>query len=480
MTWKIATAAVVVLVSFSAFATTEHDSRRTTEQTFQSILRKQKFQAKVPLDPSEAFVRTIAVLDHFGVPEEPDTESTFDDLQNHISESELLSRVKWMDFHSLFKTFSQVDTNEIRIYQDRGAMKVLDYSVNLDRNADPNEHSGPDAPYRTHLLNALKNPPSRPLARLKIALDPGHMGGDYWDEQTGKFVRDSKGRKLSEGVLALQIALLLERDLTQLGAQVMLTRHSLSPVSQLNPENFDLREKALGTLSEERYSSWFEDLLEAGPAGSHLYSAFSESAAFKKLFSESERSEYFIEGYDLDARVTAIQAFDPDLTLIIHLDAGNVGPNDTGVNPKPHDFTKVYVPGAFFSDEIATREGRALFGRHLVDTSTWGDSLKLSRAVVNEIHNELKIPFDSATASNLIEVEPGVLARSLSVQRRLTTHPSTYVECLFYNDPNEFESLLAHDHIIEIDGQELAYSNRLLATEQALRTAIVSFAKNYR
>ena len=76
----------------------------------------------------------------------------------------------------------------------------------------------------------------RPLTGLKVAIDPGHMGGEKWDEHTGKFMQpigQTNGRndKVSEGDLNLQTSMLLASQLEALGAEVRLTRYEQEAVA---------------------------------------------------------------------------------------------------------------------------------------------------------------------------------------------------------------------------------------------------------
>jgi N-acetylmuramoyl-L-alanine amidase len=471
--------ALVILSSvaaLSAHATTEESPRRFSQKLMER-LSDTGILATPAIDPYDAYLRTLAVYDHFGVPAEADSQAFFDDLQGIPSPARVQSALQYMDFHHVFGQVGRVTSDGIfQVYQDRQSNRVLDYSVKTSSAVSLDTQS---APYREHLLSAAKNPENRPLAGLRIALDPGHMGGDLWDDRTGKFVRDRKGRKLSEGVLALQISMLLEKSLTDLGAQVKITRYSLAPVTNVPFNSFDLRERALVNLRESAQDSWFKSLLAKSSPGPQLFRAFDESSRLKSLFSESQRMDYFILGYDLDARVDVINEFKPDLTLIIHLDAGNVGSDSTGVNPRPHDGTKVYVPGAFFSDEFVSRTDRKYFGRHLLDANAWSDSVKLASSIVHHIHDGLGIGYDKTDSSNSLEIEPGVQVRNLRVQRQLTSQATAYVEGLFYNDPNEFEALLNATHPMMIDGKSYPYSDRLAQLANALNDGVVSFVRSY-
>jgi N-acetylmuramoyl-L-alanine amidase len=480
------------LVSSLAFATTEelplHPSHRILDAlSFESLESSatdlvEESASRPRLDPYEAYLRTIAVLDHFGVPAEPDSQAFFDDLQGHTDLSQFQFLLEILDPNHAFATFSQssrkTDSQVVfQVFQDSQSKRVLDYSVNLASSGSSPE---PKSIYRENLKNAANNNASRPLAGLKIALDPGHMGGDFWDDKTGKYVRDKKGRQLSEGVLALQISLLLEKSLKNLGAEVRITRYGLNAVTQVPYDSFDVRERGLMALREDTQDSWFQKLLATSAPGPKLYSAFENSVQYKYHFTQARRWDYFILGYDLDARVDAINEFHPDLTLIIHLDAGNVPTDPNGVNSRPRDGTKVYVPGAYSDLEFSSRFDRKFFGRHLLDFMTWNDSVKLARSIAHSIHDQLGVPFDQPNPENSVEIEPGVQARNLRVQRQLTSQATAYVECLFYNDPNEFEALLKTTNPMMINGVNVPYSDRLAQLAAALRDGVVSFVASYK
>jgi hypothetical protein len=54
------------------------------------------------------------------------------------------------------------------------------------------------------------------------------------------------------------------------------------------------------------------------------------------------------------------------------------------------------------------------------------------------------------------------------------------VECLFYNDPNEFEALLKTTNPMMINGVNVPYSDRLAQLAAALRDGVVSFVASYK
>ena len=72
------------------------------------------------------------------------------------------------------------------------------------------------------------------LKGLKIALDPGHIGGKY-SEMEGRHFVIGKDAPVKEGDLSLEIAKKLEKILTALGAEVFLVRDKSEPVTPSNP-----------------------------------------------------------------------------------------------------------------------------------------------------------------------------------------------------------------------------------------------------
>ncbi len=409
------------------------------------------------VSPAEAFERTQAVLGHFGVPEEPDSQAALKALDGRQSLDGAKARLKYLNRGGKFAGYSVLSSAKADVFQDLDAKKVQDYSVRFS-SFDVEEN-------RLHGAS---------LAGLKIALDPGHMGGKTWDERTGKYVDDGNGHRLSEGVMALQVALLLEKELVRQGAKVFLTRRTLDSVSPLDYDSFDLKPWAKKELLESSLLDWFRGLLSSGPAGDKLYSAFEKSSDYKKLYTESMRWKYFVTRADLEARSDAIRDFGPDLMLDIHFDTLDPPGNPTGIS-KGHDATKAYVPGGFESTELASREDRKYFGLHLLDGPTWNQSVKLGRSIVKRIHGELGVPYDQSDSESAVLIEPGVIARNLAVTRKIPGVPTGYIECLFYNDPKEFEALRKQDFTMQIGGHSYPYSQRQVDLAHAIYGGVQDF-----
>ena len=75
------------------------------------------------------------------------------------------------------------------------------------------------------------------LKGLRIALDPGHIGGKY-SEMEGRHFVIGKGVPVKEGDLSLQVAKKLDAILSSLGAEVFLVREKSEPVTSKKPKDF--------------------------------------------------------------------------------------------------------------------------------------------------------------------------------------------------------------------------------------------------
>lgn len=80
-------------------------------------------------------------------------------------------------------------------------------------------------------------PTTKPLDGVRIALDPGHIGGDYAQLEERWFQID-EGNPVMEGEMALAVAKLVKPQLEALGATVTLVRDSTNPLTPLRHQDF--------------------------------------------------------------------------------------------------------------------------------------------------------------------------------------------------------------------------------------------------
>ena len=107
----------------------------------------------------------------------------------------------------------------------------------------------PQPPSRFWKAREERSPaPGRPLAGLRIAIDPGHLGGSF-AKMEARWFRIGHSRPVEEGEMTLVVAKLLKQRLETMGAEVWLTRSKNGATTSLRPGN--LKKAALGSLQEE-------------------------------------------------------------------------------------------------------------------------------------------------------------------------------------------------------------------------------------
>ncbi len=406
------------------------------------------------LSPQEEFLRTRKIFAHFSLPdEEAELAQVLERTQGrgHAWPAHPIRRRAFDPLNQLARFFSADQT-------------VLQFFLDRDSRARPDFRWAKESEEARHHTHGL--------AGKKIILDPGHSGGGAWESRTGKFIRDTDGRVLSEAVLATQMAMLIRDELSREGAQVELTREKLGPVSSVDFQTFDLGPSADRLFRDSQYEPWFRCLLKAGDDDT-LYSAFETSEQRGLLSGEGMRYRYFFRGYDLEARLEKLQRAPVDLVVVLHLDVAVTDEAPHGVNPLVRNQTKTYVPGGFLENEWGSSAVRAQAIWHLTNTSDWEASLEISRLIVQSISKRLDIPLQERHSPGGFAIEPGVFARNLNLTRRFIGAPISFVEGMFYNGRTEFEALSTPDGgSTLIEGRPYPTSHRLRELSSAIADGI--------
>jgi N-acetylmuramoyl-L-alanine amidase len=278
---------------FAAQAAPEHE--HTHDQEFILASKNEQYAQEVisNVGAEEVFRRTEFILRHFDSPPEQNYQTYLNTLNANTPTGIIDYLKSVLDPTGQFDRIFTERDSKVHSFIDRDAKRLQEYSVKLV-----------DKQHHRHSLRGLR-----------VAIDPGHMGGDLWDKRTGKHVTDGS-QKVSEGVIALQTALLLEEHLSALGARVLLTRRSLRPVTNTKYEDLDVNYFARRELRARSMEPWFLDIIQKNRTERELISAFTNSTNFKKLFAERSRLEYFAQREDLYARNVMLAEFKPHITKL--------------------------------------------------------------------------------------------------------------------------------------------------------------------
>jgi len=274
---------------------------------------------------------------------------------------------------------------------------------------------------------SIKSPPRRSdLVGAKVAIDPGHFGGEYARlEERYIDIPPSLEREESiqfdEGSLSFLTAVYLKLLLEKEGAIVMITRDQ---------------------IGKGVYEDGFFDWLKKTPE------LWTGEVALNKLFRR------YYNPLDLRARAAKINAFSPEISVAIHFNS-HAGRDDVSSNHSvvSNNFNLAFIGGSFCQNELRDPASRYEMVRMLV-TEDLPRSLLLSQAVVGQLVAHLNVPMISAEdGARYLErvckkVKPGVYSRNLALTRQIHG-PVIYGESLVQNNVDECLNLARKDFVID-------------------------------
>ncbi len=175
--------------------------------------------------------------------------------------------------------------------------------------------------------------PSKPLADVHIAIDPGHIGGEFAKVEERWYRIGEDTLPVTEGDMTLKVARILEKNLTDLGARVSLVRDDKQPATDLRAE--DLMDEAREWLTRT--------------PGSRKPSAAKLRHTAERLFYLS--SEIRTRAEQVNTRIQ------PDLVLCLHFNAEAWG------NPRKPDFVSqnhnhILINGCYSKGELEEDDER--------------------------------------------------------------------------------------------------------------------------
>ena len=260
--------------------------------------------------------------------------------------------------------------------------------------------------------------PGKPLAGLKIAIDPGHLGGS-WAKMEERWFRIGNSTPVTEGDMTLKVAKLLIPRLTALGAEVFLTRSKAAPVTSARPSQ--LRGAALDSLQQKN-----------------------EPVTKESVTKESERLFYRVS--EIRRRGQIVNGtIKPDLVLCLHFNAEKWGDekHPSLVNDNHLHFL---VTGAWSKEELACEDQRLDMLVKLLDRS-YSEELPLANAMSDVMAKATGLPPYAYRGSSVIRVNdnPYLWARNL-LANRLFTCPVVYVEPYVMNSRSGFARIQAGDY----------------------------------
>ena len=238
--------------------------------------------------------------------------------------------------------------------------------------------------------------PTRPLAGLHILVDPGHIGGEFARTEARWYKIGSDTIPVMEGEMTLQVAKILRRDLSLLGARVSLSREKNAPVTPQRPP--DLMPAARDYLL--RRSTRTRPLLPR---------SMIESTAFKMFTLSAE----------IRSRATIINDhIQPDLALCLHFNAEAWG-NPSRPRFKRGNHFHILVNGCYSVGEIAEDDHRLELMQRILQRIHYPE-LAMAEEIADSMGRETRLPPFGYSTPNARKVgdHPAVWARDLLANRK--------------------------------------------------------------
>lgn len=259
-------------------------------------------------------------------------------------------------------------------------------------------------------------PAGRPLDGLHIAIDPGHIGGQWARMEERWFSVDGQ-TPVTEGDMTLRVARLLQPKLEALGARISLVRNKAEPITPHRPESL------LDSIDPPTDND--------------------SPAALQKL---AER--LFYRTAEIRARADLVnRSLKPDLVLCLHFNAEGWGdPNHPTLIDRSH--LHLLLNGAYNDEEVALADQRfAMLRKLLQRTHDEESAVGATVADVFARHSGLP-PFiypPNDPNSRPVDGNPYLWSRNL-LANRLYDCPVIFMEPYVMNSVTDHARIQAGDY----------------------------------
>jgi len=273
--------------------------------------------------------------------------------------------------------------------------------------------------------------PDKPLFGLKIALDPGHLGGK-WAKMEERWFQVDSTVPVQEGDLTLRVARLLAQRLREFGAKVSFIRNSNEPITAKRPDDF--RELARKILIKNGVPQPRADVLDPSDP--------------EKEQTIRWQSEILFYRYSEIRRRAALVNFKlhPDVVLCLHLNAEGWGDAN---NPTLTDTNHLHllVNGSYLAEELEFDDERFEMIRRLLSRA-YDEELPLADTIAAAMARETGLPpyqYPTTNSTTKVGSSGYVYARNL-LATRLYRCPVIYCEPYVMNSNDVFARIQAGDY----------------------------------
>lgn len=262
---------------------------------------------------------------------------------------------------------------------------------------------------------------SLPLENLHIAIDPGHIGGEFAQIEQRWYRIGKDTIPITEGDMTLKVAKILESNLTALGARVSLIRDDTEPTTPKRAD--DLKEEAKKWLTRKPGSR--------KPSNSTI-----QSTAQRLFYVSSE----------IRARAELVnEKLKPDLVVCLHFNAEAWGnPRKPSFVDKNHNH--ILINGCYSKGEIEEDDERLELLLRLLQR-TYYYELTMAEEVAKSMRKGTGLKAYTYTGTNAKSVNsnPYIWTRNL-LANRLYLCPVIFLEPYVMNHKDVHARVQAGDY----------------------------------
>ncbi|MGB0416081.1 MAG: N-acetylmuramoyl-L-alanine amidase [Coraliomargarita sp.] len=240
-----------------------------------------------------------------------------------------------------------------------------------------------------------------PLAGLRLAIDPGHLGGE-WAELEGRNFRTSEQDYwVREGELVLEVAKRIRDQLAVLGAEVMLLREDSTPANPRPPSDYlEAVVREMGPMQDGALAPMADYAIEVRRRAVHRSIVVGEIATRARLVNSELK---------------------PDALLSLHINAAR-WPILDGVEQfrlVDSNHLHVLIFGCMSPDELS-RSGQLAQLERKLKNGSGPEELLLATALAESLATSTQLPaaqYQGNHAIRPLEDQPYVWARNLMLLR---------------------------------------------------------------
>jgi N-acetylmuramoyl-L-alanine amidase len=319
-----------------------------------------------------------------------------------------------------------IDDKSARILTNRESKKL--FTLHFTHDEATQKH----IPRLWHPAKSL--PPlneEKPLAGLRVALDPGHLGGK-WAKMEERWFQVGDSKPVTEGDLTLRVARILAPRLRELGAKVLFVRNSTQPITLKRPTDF--KELAKKILIKNGVPSPRPGSLDPNDPMKEQTVHWQSEMLFYR-YSEIRRRAVLVN-----------TKLHPDLVLCLHFNAEGWGdPKDPILIDNNH--LHLLVNGSYLQQELELDDERFEMIRRLLSRA-YAEELPLAESVASAMAKETHLPpfqYPTTLTTTKVGSTGYVYARNL-LATRIYRCPVVYCEPYVMNSRDGFTRIQAGDY----------------------------------